>query len=147
MFNVRLHALFVSYLIIALVFCLVGCRSIESKITEETFYYLGCPEKLLPANRAVVMHISKEFWTQTDKKVWNSFSKEEWCDMMRLLARIPTDCIHERARIIDGAYHVVYDTEGKPAGVTICLFMGEEIPLVRSKDGHWRMLNIWLVDE
>ena len=139
MFNVRLRSLFMRYLIIAFSLCLVGCRSLENQ--EETFYYLGCPEKLLPVNRAVVMHISKDFWTETDKKVWNSFSKEEWCDMMRLLARIPTDCIYERARIIDGAYHVVYDTEGKPAGVTICLFLGEQIPLVRSKDGRWKILN------
>jgi hypothetical protein len=129
-------------LLMASVICLVGCHSIKNKTTEETFYYLGCPKKLLPVNRAVVMHISKDFWTQTDKKVWNSFSKEEWCDMMRLLARIPTDCIYERGRIVDGAYHLVYDTEGKPAGVTISLFLGEQIPLVRSKDGQWRILNV-----
>ncbi len=145
MFNVRLRSLFMRYLIIAFALCLVGCRSIENKTPEETFYFLGCPKKLLPVNRAVVMHISKNFWTETDKKVWNSFSKEEWCDMMRLLARIPTDCIDERLRIVDCAYHVVYNTERKPAGVTIRLFLGHDIPLVRSKDGHWRMLNIGLV--
>lgn len=140
MFNVRLRSLFMCYLISAFAFCLVGCRSLENQ--EETFYYLGCPKKLLPVNRAVVMHISKDFWTEMDKKVWNSFSKEEWCDMMLLLARIPTDCIHERTRIVECAYHVVYNTEGKPVGVTISLYLGEQVILRRSKDGHWRILNV-----
>ena len=119
---------------------LVGC--ISSNKPEETFYYMGCPEKLLPPNRAVAMQISKEFWTNTDKKVWNSFSKKEWEEMMFLLARIPTDCIHERVRIVESAYHVVHNKDGKPAGVTISLYLGHDIPFVRSKDGHWRMLNI-----
>ncbi len=128
------------YLIIAFALCLVGCRSLENQ--EETFYFLGCPKKLLPVNRAKVMRISKDFWTETDKKVWNSFSREEWEEMMLLLARIPTDCIHERTRIVECAYHVVYNTEGKPVGVSISLLLGEEIPLVRSKDGQWKILNI-----
>ena len=131
---------FMRYLIFAFAFCLAGCRTLENQ--EETFYYLGCPKKLLPVNRANVMRISKDFWTETDKKVWNSFSKEEWEEMMLLLARIPTDCIYGKTRIVDGAYHVVYNTERKPAGVTIRLFLGEEIPLVRSKEGHWKILNI-----
>ncbi|MEI7945837.1 MAG: hypothetical protein WCJ02_04040 [bacterium] len=142
MFNVRLRSFFMRCLIIALAFCLVGCHSIKNKTPEETLYYLGCPEKLLPVNRAKVMRISKNFWTETDKKVWNSFSKEEWEEMMLLLARIPPDCIHERTRIVQCAYHVVYNTEGKPVGVSIALFLGEEIPLVRSKDGQWKILNI-----
>lgn len=142
MFNVRLRSLFMRYLIFVFAFCLVGCRSVENKTPEETFFFVGCPKKLLPVNRAVVMHISKDFWTQTDKKVWNSFSREEWEEMMLLLARIPTDCIHERNRIVECAYHVVYNTEGKPAGVTISLFLCEQIPLVRSKDGRWRICNI-----
>jgi len=140
MFNVLQRSLFMRYLIMAFAFCLVGCRSFKNQ--EETFYFQGCPKKILPVSRAVVMRVSKDFWTQTDKKVWNSFSKEEWEEMMLLLARIPTDCIYEKARIIDGAYHVVYNTEGKPAGVTISLFLGEQIPLARSKDGHWRILNV-----
>jgi hypothetical protein len=140
MFNARLKSLFMGYLIIAFAFCLVGCRTLEKQ--EETFYFLGCPKKLLPVNRAKVMRISKDFWTETDKKVWNSFSREEWEEMMLLLARIPTDCIHERTRIVECAYHVVYNTEGKPVGVSISLLLGEEIPLVRSKDGQWKILNI-----
>ena len=142
MFNARIRSLFICYLIMGFAYCLVGCRSLENKNSEETFYFVGCPKKLLPVNRAKVMHISKDFWTETDKKVWNSFSKDEWEEMMLLLARIPTDCIHERTRIVECAYHVVYNAEGKPVGVSISLILGEEIPLIRSKDGQWKILNI-----
>ena len=138
------------YLVIAFGLIFVGCVSLtnsektlkKNEFADDTFHYVGCPTKLLPVNRAVVMCVPRTFWTESDATVLNSFSKEDWGKIFLLLSRIPTDCIHEKGRMVETAYHIVYGAERTPRGVSVSLFLGEEVMLSRDKNGHWKILNV-----
>jgi len=131
---------------LSLVGC-VGVNNFEKKLKGndfdyETFNYVGCQPELLPVSRAVAMRVSETFWSESDAKVLNSLSKDEWRNIILLLSRIPTDCVHEKGRIIETAYHIIYNKERMPIGVSVSLFLGEEVILRRDKTGQWKIINV-----